>query len=150
MREITAPNNFSKTEGKLVFLAGSIEMGKADNWQQVVTQSLKDETVTLLNPRRLNWDDSWMQSRDDKHFRRQVEWELSALEAADIIVFYFDPNTLSPISLLELGLFSKKECIVCCPEGYFRKRNIDIVCERYSIWQVDTLDQLVSALKRAI
>ena len=73
MREITAPNNFSKTEGKLVFLAGSIEMGKADNWQQIVTQSLKDETVTLLNPRRLNWDDSWMQSRDDKHFRQQVE-----------------------------------------------------------------------------
>lgn len=35
-------------------------MGKADNWQQIVTQSLKDETVTLLNPRRLNWDDSWM------------------------------------------------------------------------------------------
>ncbi len=63
-------------------------MGKADNWQQIVTQSLKDETVTLLNPRRLNWDDSWMQSRDDKHFRQQVEWELSALEAADIIVFY--------------------------------------------------------------
>ena len=73
MREIIAPNNFSKTEGKLVFLAGSIEMGKADNWQQIVTQSLKDETVTLLNPRRLNWDDSWMQSRDDKHFRQQVE-----------------------------------------------------------------------------
>jgi hypothetical protein len=47
---------------------------------------------------------------------------------------YFDPNTKSPISLLELGLFAQsKKLIVCCPRGFWRKGNVDITCDRYGI-----------------
>jgi hypothetical protein len=56
---------------------------------------------------------------------------------------YFDPATKSPISLLELGLFAKTgKLIVCCSEGFWRKGNVDIVCKRYGVMQVENLDKL--------
>jgi hypothetical protein len=43
--------------------------------------------------------------------------ELSAMEMAHIIIMYFDPNTKSPISLLELGLNAREQkLVVLCPE----------------------------------
>jgi hypothetical protein len=56
------------------------------------------------------------------------------LDDSDIIVMYFDPNTKSPISLLELGLHANEQkLIVCCPDGYWRQGNVRVVCERYNI-----------------
>lgn len=157
MKEIKAPNSITKAEGIKIFLAGSIEMGKAENWQaQLVSDLSKFDNVTLLNPRRDNWDASWEQSIKNKPFRQQVEWELNALEAADVIVFYFDPNTTSPITLMELGLHTGmkngtdspyKTILVCCPDGYFRKGNVDILCKKYHIHTSDTYLKLLKQLK---
>lgn len=136
-----------KIEGnKKVFLAGSIEMGKAENWQEKVERLLKDTDWTILNPRRDDWDSSWEQSIDNKQFRGQVEWELNSLEKAEKIIMYFDPNTKAPISLLELGLFGNKRMIVVCPNGFWRKGNVDIVCARYDILQVDTIEEAIKIL----
>lgn len=132
-------------EGFSVFLAGSIEMGRAENWQQRVERLLMGVPGTILNPRRDDWDDSWVQSIDNAQFREQVEWELKAQEAADVIAMYFAPETLGPISLLELGLFARTgKMIVCCSEGFWRKGNVDIVCHRYGVRQVGSLDELVA------
>lgn len=142
MIEIKAPQPYNKTK-HMIFLAGSIEMGKAENWQTRVTEALKNYDVTILNPRRDDWDSSWTQTIEDPKFREQVEWELQALEDATEILMYFDPTTKSPISLLELGLFAKTgKLIVCCPEGFWRKGNVDIVCKRYGVMQVDNLNKL--------
>jgi len=40
--------------------------------------------------------------------------------------------------------------IVCCPEDFWRKGNVDIVCERYGVDQVDTLDELIEFAKEYI
>ena len=40
--------------------------------------------------------------------------------------------------------------IVCCPEGYFRKGNLDIVCNKYGIKQVDNLAELKQELKERL
>ena len=141
MNLIKAPDPFPST-GYRVFLAGSIEMGAAENWQDRLTGMLADYDLTILNPRRDDWDSSWKQSIEDPQFNQQVTWELDALEAADFIALYFDPSTKSPISLLELGLFTTDNIHVCCPDGFWRKGNVDIVCERYGIQQVPTLDHL--------
>ena len=128
-----------------IFLAGSIEQDRATRWQDEVIGLLKPYSCTILNPRRANWDDSWEQRMDNFHFREQVEWELDALEKADMILMYFDPNTKSPISLLELGLFAKSgKLVVCCPEGFWRKGNVDIVCQRFGIQQVESLEEGVT------
>lgn len=135
-----------------VFLAGSIEMGAAIDWQAQFIESFKDEdSLLFLNPRRDDWDSSWEQSIENEHFREQVEWELEAQEKADVIVMYFAPNTKSPITLLELGLFAKSQkMICCCPEGFWRKGNVDVVCDRYGVEVVDTLDKLIIALREKI
>jgi len=100
--EIKAPNDYENTLRPHVFLAGSIEMGKAENWQKRVAEALTDATV--LNPRRDDWDSSWKQSIKNQKFRKQVEWELGAQQDADLILMHFEPGTQSPITLLELGL----------------------------------------------
>lgn len=58
MKEIKAPNKISDA-GHTIFLAGSIEMGKAENWQDKVVRLLKDKEVIIFNPRRDDWDSSW-------------------------------------------------------------------------------------------
>ena len=129
-----------------LFLAGSIEMGAAENWQDRVTQraiegSGKYKNFTFFNPRRDNWDPTWKQSIDNPAFNEQVSWELTALDCAERIFMYFDPNTKSPISLLELGLYaSSKKLIVCCPDGFYRKGNVQIVCQRYGLSCYDRID----------
>ena len=73
---------------------------------------------------------------------------MSALDKAKKIVIYFDKDTKSPITLLELGLYanSKKIC-VCCPDGFWRKGNVEIVCNKYGVLMVDTIDKLVNFIK---
>jgi len=146
MKVITAPNPL-QIKSQSIFLAGSIEQDRAARWQDEVIEKLKDYPCTILNPRRANWDDSWEQRIENFYFNEQVNWELDALEMADVILMYFDPNTKSPISLLELGLFAKSgKLIVCCPEGFWRKGNVDIICQRYGIEQVGNLEEAVEVV----
>jgi hypothetical protein len=131
-----------------VFLAGSIEMGKAVDWQTEIANKLEDCDVTLFNPRRDDWDSSWVQSIENKNFNEQVTWEMDSMDKANKIVIYFDKDTQSPITLLELGLHAKdgKMC-VCCPDGFWRKGNVEIVCDRFNIPMVDDIDGLIKFIK---
>lgn len=129
-------------------MAGSIEMGAAELWQERVVEGLKDLDIVLLNPRRADWDSTWEQRAHDPNFNEQVNWELDALEAADWVIFYFDPNTKSPITLMELGIMARPNArvSVCCPDGFWRKGNVEIVCQRNDIEMTDTIAQLVEAV----
>lgn len=129
-----------------LFLAGSIEMGAAEDWQTTVENYFLNTTGTILNPRRDSWDSSWKQSIDEPNFNEQVHWELDGLDHADLVLMYFDPNTKSPISLLELGLHASDEkMIVCCPKEFWRKGNVDIVCERFGVSVYTLLDDMLKA-----
>lgn len=90
-----------------IFLAGSIEMGVADGWQESIADRLEEaierlltgggvtprdrsiagDQFVLLNPRRDDWGSSWQPVREDPHFRQQVRWELASLDQADWILF---------------------------------------------------------------
>lgn len=131
-----APENIAlrNKERRSVFLAGSIEMGKAVDWQTEMTTFFKSLNFDIFNPRRDDWDSSWEQKYENPQFFQQVNWELNALEKADVIIMYFDPTTKSPISLLELGTFAGSgKMYVVCPDGFWRKGNVDVFCDRYSI-----------------
>lgn len=80
---------------------------------------------------------------------------MDALDAADIIFMYFSPNTKSPISLLELGLYANtKKMLVCCPDGFWRKGNVEVVCERFDIPLFNNLNHateyLISMISKKI
>lgn len=144
-----APTNYNGR--RRVFLAGSIDMGKATNWQQTVIDMLDDLDIDIYNPRRDDWDSTWEQSIDNPDFSKQVRWELNALAKADAICFVFDPEGPAPVTLLELGLFSGKEnVVVFCPDGYWRKGNVDIVCDTLNIDKVDNLFDLVTYLRERL
>ena len=135
-------------QGRIVFLAGSIEMGNAEPWQERLTGDLDDLPITILNPRRDDWDPTWKQRKTNPEFLEQVTWELDGQDMAHVIAMYFDEKTMSPITLLELGLYAhSKKLIVCCPEGYERKGNVEIVCDRLGIEQLDTYEELRSKLR---
>jgi hypothetical protein len=129
-----------------VFLAGSIEMGAAPNWQQRLADALPAGTVAL-DPRRTEWDASWRQSIDEPKFRAQVDWELDGLERADLIAMWFEPATKSPVTLLELGLHARGgKLVVGCPDGFWRRGNIEVVCARYGAALHADWDRFVAAV----
>jgi len=126
-------------------------MGAAERWQDRVVKDLEAFHVTILNPRREDWDSTWEQSIDNAKFKEQVDWELSGLLSADVVLFYFDPATKSPITLLELGLMAgQKKAIVCCPKGFYRKGNVDIVCDLFNVPLVESLLVAIEGVKRLL
>jgi len=152
MRLIRPPTELPlPLEGPSVFMAGSIDLGRSVDWQSELAESLADMPGTLLNPRRTQWDATWATEAQCEPFRGQVEWELSGMEAAGRIAFYFAPQSQAPVTLMELGLAARTgKAIVCCPAGYWRKGNVDVVCTRYGIPSVSSLPELGQFLRRYI
>lgn len=152
MKVIQAPQRVDWSVPVTIFLAGSIEMGEAEEWQQeaielfeeFIPKNLKSK-YQILNPRRDDWDDSVQNSYDDPVLSQQVNWELKGIENSHMTLMYFDPETISSISLLELG-YHGHNMVVVCPEGYCKKGNVDILCERKGIQQRDTLREAVKLI----
>lgn len=141
---------FKSTASKSIFLAGTIEMGIAEDWRKYIENYFINDSIIFLNPLRDTWDNTLEQKIENPVFRQQVEWELEALELADIIVMNFLPGTKSPISMLEFGLHARSQkLIVYCPGGFWRKGNIDIVCQKYNIKQVNDFDELIKVIKES-
>lgn len=129
-----------------IFFAGSIEMGKAEDWQTELAARLSD--VVIFNPRRDDWDSSWVQSIHNEQFKTQVLWEYNHLRSADLVVFYFQPGTLSPITLMELGmmLLTPTPKIVCCPEGFWRKGNVEVMCNELNVPLFEDKESFINAI----
>ena len=128
---------YTPEDGKLVeddwvrpsiFLAGTIDMGNSIDWQTQTISALSDYDVNIFNPRRNDWDSSWEQRATNEQFRYQVEWELKHLRRADVVFINILPDSKSPITLLEMGLFIHKSIIVC-PDQFYRSGNIQITAE---------------------
>ncbi|MCK9531823.1 MAG: nucleoside 2-deoxyribosyltransferase domain-containing protein [Gammaproteobacteria bacterium] len=137
--------------GFKIFLAGSIDQGKAVDWQTQISELLSNSPITVFNPRRDDWDSSWVQDISNDQFRYQVEWELDHMDLADKILMYYDPKGQAPITLLEMGLHAQdNKLIVCCPDGYWRKGNVQITCKRYQIPLYNTLEEFIDTIKSAI
>lgn len=140
----TPPDNIAKrdTLKKSVFLAGSIEQGKAENWQKEMGKFFLDLGYNVFNPRREDYDSSWIQDFANPQFSQQVNWELNALDHSDFIIMYFAPSTISPISLYEFGRYSNScKMVVVCPDNYFRKGNVEIACNKDNIPLFDDIEQ---------
>lgn len=131
-----------------IFLGGSIEMGAAVDWQSELEEFLADWHVAVLNPRRKDWDSTWVQDpTPGTKFHEQVTWEQQAQEIADFRVYNFVPGTTSPITLLELGTYgadtySDFDTIICCPKEYAHYGNVKLHADRYGIELVETFEEL--------
>ena len=141
----------SESTGVSVFLAGSVEQDAAVEWRTKAAEALAQQPVTVFNPRRKSWDKSWKEDISNPLFKEQVTWELDHMDAADVIAVYFAPGTRSPVSMLEFGLYAKSgKLVVGCPDGFWRRGNIQVVCERLGIPLFDSLDDLAEGLIKAV
>lgn len=146
---VKAPHDYDLYLDKYkIFLAGAIDMGAAEDWQTKLSASLEDLDVCLLNPRRNDWDSSWVQEKTNPQFREQVEWEQHGLNDADLIVVVFTKDSKAPITLFELGLHIMDNVLVCCPTGFYRKGNVDIVCEAWQVPVYETIEELILAIRQ--
>jgi len=151
MKVFTAPNRITIDGNKSIFLAGTIDMGNSHDWQDECVSYFKDMNINIYNPRRKEWDSSWHQSFDNPQFYQQVNWELDALKKADYIIMNLLDNSKSPISLMELGLYANSAKLhVCCSDSFYRKGNIDIVCNNYNVPVFENLETLLETLKTKI
>ena len=142
--KIIKPNSpIQVIDGISIFLAGTIDNGKSINWQLEMEDILKDYNVTLLNPRRDNWNPN---SRAE--MVKQINWEMDNLDKCDVIFMNILEESLSPITLLELGLYANSgKMIVSCHEEFWRKINVDVVCDRFNIPRYDNFDDAITKLK---
>lgn len=139
-----------------IFLAGTIDMGESENWQEKIAEefenqeSLIDNTkVDIYNPRRDDWDSSWKQDLDNPKFFEQVTWELDQIDKSNIVIFNFLPTSKSPITLLELGYCSRRynNIYVCCPKEFHRSGNVHILCLRQRIPLYESMEELINEIK---
>jgi len=124
-----------------IFLAGTIDNGDSQDWQSelidIITNTELKRRISIYNPRREDWPSSDSHSEID----RQIDWELSHLEKADMIVMNILADSKSPVSLMELGLFARGgRLVVFCPKTFYRYDNIRKVCQRYGVQLFNTND----------
>jgi hypothetical protein len=82
----------------------------------------------FLDPTNRNYEN--LNSLDVK---LHIQWELDALEMSDKILLNFLPDALSPISLVELGLYvSSNKLIVVWPKEFYKSSYVHILCEEYN------------------
>jgi hypothetical protein len=103
-----------------LFLAGGIS--NCPDWQAEAELALADLPGLVHNPRRpgvLIADEAVA----------QIEWEHEALANSDTILFWFPKETLCPIALFELGVWSAKGAplVVGVHPGYARL--LDVVTQ---------------------
>ncbi|KAF5002368.1 hypothetical protein FGRMN_380 [Fusarium graminum] len=154
IRVITAPQTLKLPESiegnkktPCIFLAGITTNTGEPDWRETLISALSLRRVTIFNPARPDWDETWKESFLDKRWEEQVWWELDMQEAADIVVFFFHKSTAAPISLLELGLAIKnKKVIVCAQTGYSKRGNVEAVCKRFGAKLVTTEDELLQTV----
>jgi len=134
-----------------IFLGGSIEMGVARDWQAEAVEVLDDYAPVIYNPRRADWDASWVQAIDNPEFNAQVLWEMDAIDRADLVLLHFEAETKSPITMGELyWCLARKplRTIVSCPPEFWRSGNVTIMCEREGARCYADLGNALAQVKR--
>lgn len=120
MKILTAPEEGHSGKHSL-FLAGGIS--NCGDWQSQMTALLADTNLTLINPRRPQFD-----MNDPTVTEAQIAWEYHYLRQAAAVLFWFPPETLCPITLFELGgaLERNAPIFVGCHSAYARREDVRI------------------------
>jgi len=144
MQYIEAPSQ-RKAKYVSVFLAGGIT--NCQDWQTYVVDKLKNEKITIFNPRRKNFPIG-----DSGAAKQQIDWEYERLRLANINSFWFPKETSCPIVLFELGsaLEREKPLAIGTDPEYARKIDVEIQTEkrRPDLKIYYTLDELTEEIRR--
>ena len=156
IRHFIAPEQADKGQGRIkLFFGGSIELGKAEDWQARLFDHLcarpYADQLDVYNPRRGgSWDPSWNNNESCAPFREQVDWELYHQKDADLLLYYFAADTISPISLFELGLFHGHKPVVGVDPAYTRIGNLMVTKDHFDLDINLGWDEFIKALEQRL
>ena len=131
-----------------IFLVGTIDMGNSEDWQAEYIHTLeqtvkgmktdKNCIIYVYNPRRKEGFDD-----NPEELEYQIKWELAHMELSNSIYMNILPDSKSPITLMELGIWShiKDKLQVVCPKEFYRYENVRLVCEAYGIQYKNSTDE---------
>jgi hypothetical protein len=107
--------------------------------------------VSAFNPRRENW------SEEPKKIVEQIKWELQHIDKCDIIFMHLAKESVSPISLYELGLLQggklrDRKMILSCDPDFSRNFNVWVTTgdEKFLNSNIELFSDFDSATKRLI
>ena len=117
-----------------VYFSGAMT---GEDWQSKFTTKLEDLRVDVFCPR---YPSSHTVPAPDGLF----EWEIDHMSIANVIAFNFISNEDCSSALIALGMYARTDrIIVCCDDEFYKKGDIDALCDREDIPQVDSLDLLI-------
>ncbi len=126
-----------------LFLGGGISA--CADWQADVARLLQKTDIVVINPRRKNFP-----MDDPLEAGRQIEWEFEHLRKANMLMFWFAPETLCPITLFEYGkwLVQNKPLFVGCDPHYKRANDVKIqtALERPFQKVFDSVDEVIGSI----
>lgn len=121
---VTVPSLFLPTEGVKIFLAGSIDCDNDEHWREEIIEYIRTdwfeekdntESITIYSPRR---EEEWSFDMENE----QAAWDISMMDAADYIILHLTGESVSPVSLLELGVFiNSPKLFFSINDDYVRK-----------------------------
>lgn len=87
-------------------------------------------------------------SKKPRDLARVIRSMMYHHELAHKVLMYLQPGTMSPISLMELGLVAGngRQTVVVCPDGFWRKGNVDVICARNGCPVFQTLDEAIAEI----
>lgn len=125
-----------------LFLGGGIT--NCPNWQAEALELLKETNLAIANPRREFY-------ASETSAREQIRWEHNALHKSKVVLFWFPEETLCPITLYELGVFSQKKdvrLLVGTHENYARKLDVieQLSLERPEVVVFHSIEEVIQPL----
>lgn len=135
---IVAPSEEKVNNNKIkIFLGGTIDSGQSENWQKKICKDfINEKDFILFNPRRDNWP-----NEGSSEVIKQIKWEHKRMDESDYIIINILPDSKSPISLMEIGMYNESgKLLVFCTDKFYRYDNVKVVCEKYKIKLFETND----------
>jgi hypothetical protein len=129
-------------EKEYVFLAGSMDYKSSSSWRDKVINEFDDKNKNFFDPTNIDHDEL-----NESEMESHIQWELEAMSMADKIVLNFLPDSLSPISLVELGLYVQSEkLVVVCPKEFYQSNYVYVLCEKYNTPAYPNIDEALNRL----
>jgi len=120
---------------KYVFLAGSIDNSYFGDWRKKIIKKIETK-VNVFDPTNKKHN-----SLSNAEMKSHILWELDALAISDKILLNFLPDSKSPISLVELGLYvASNKLIVVCPIEFYKSSYVYTLCKKYDTPIYDTIN----------
>ncbi len=123
---VNVPSLYLPIDGPRIFLAGSIDGDNDNHWRKETISYIKKiwfenidnkNSITIYNPLR---DEEWSFDMEAE----QAAWDISMLNISDYIIMNLMGDSVSPVSLLELGLFSSSSKLFLSIEDTYVRKNI--------------------------